>query len=126
MILQDGEPVAFASKALTETEHQWANIECEAYAVVFGCEQFCTYLYGRHFTVESDYKPLEQIIQKSLCDTPARLQQMMMQLQPYDFELKYRPGKEMTLRDALSRYHPQPGPEIALDIAIHHGHLRTQ
>ena len=51
---------------------------------------------------------------------------MMMQLQPYDFKLKYRPGKEMTLPDALSRYHPQPGPEIALDIAIHHVHLTTQ
>ena len=51
---------------------------------------------------------------------------MMMQLQPYDFALKYRLGKEMTLPDALSRYHPQPGPEIALDIAIHHVHLTTQ
>ena len=38
VILQDGEPVAFASKALTETECRWANIECETYAVVFGCE----------------------------------------------------------------------------------------
>ena len=32
----------------------------------------------------------------------------------------------MTLPDALSRYHPQPGPEIALDIAIHNAHLTTQ
>ena len=32
----------------------------------------------------------------------------------------------MTLPDALSIYHPQPGPEIALDIAIHHAHLTTQ
>ena len=76
--------------------------------------------------VESDHKPLEQIIQKSLCDTPARLQQMMMRLQPYNFKLKYRPGKEMTVPDVLSRYHPQPGPEIAVDIAIHHAHLTTQ
>ena len=32
----------------------------------------------------------------------------------------------MTLADALSRYHPQPAPEIPLDIAIHHTHLTTQ
>ena len=32
----------------------------------------------------------------------------------------------MTLPDALSRYHPQPGPEIALDIAMHHANLTTQ
>ena len=50
---------------------------------------------------------------------------MIMQLQPYDFKLKYRPGK-MTLLDVSSRYHPQPGPEIALDIGICHAHLTTQ
>ena len=125
-ILQDDEPVAYASKALTETERRWANIEREAYALVFGCERFHTYVYGRHFTIESDHKPLEQIIHKNLVDTPARLQHMIMQLQPYDFILKYRPGKEMTLADALSRYYPQPAPEIPLDIAIHHTHLTMQ
>ena len=51
---------------------------------------------------------------------------MIMRLQPYDFNLKYRLGKEMTLADALSRYHPQPAPKIPLDIAIHHAHLTTQ
>ena len=125
-ILQDDEPVAYASKALTETERCWANIEREAYALVFGCEQFHTYVCGRHFTIESDHKPLEQIIHKNLVDTPARLQHMIMQLQPYDFILKYRPGKEMTLADTLSRYYPQPAPDIPLDIAIHHTHLTMQ
>ena len=37
-ILQDDTPVAYASKALTDTECQWANIKCEAYALVFECE----------------------------------------------------------------------------------------
>ena len=32
----------------------------------------------------------------------------------------------MTLADAVSRYHPQPAPEIPLDIAIHHASLTTQ
>ena len=36
-IHQDDVPLAYASKALTDTEHQWASIECEAYALVFGC-----------------------------------------------------------------------------------------
>ena len=57
---------------------------------------------------------------------PARLQRMMMQLQAYDFELKFRLGKEMTLHDALSRYHPKLRPDIPLDIAIHHTQLTTQ
>ena len=93
---------------------------------MFRCEQFQTYVYGRHLTIESDHKPLEQIIHKNLADTPARLQQIMMCLQPYDFDLKYRPGREMILTNALSRYHPQPGSEIPLDITIHHAQLTTQ
>ena len=32
----------------------------------------------------------------------------------------------MIVADALSRYHSQPGPEIQLDIAIHHTQLTTQ
>ena len=77
-ILQDDQPVASASKALTDTERHWANIEREAYALLSGCEQFHTYIHSRHFTVESDHKPLEQIIHKNLVNTPARLQYMIM------------------------------------------------
>ena len=76
--------------------------------------------------IELDHKVLEQIIHKNLADTPARLQRTMMQLQSYDSELKFRPGKEMTLPNALSRHHPQPGPQIPLDIGIQHSHLTTQ
>ena len=90
-ILQDDAPVAYASKTLTYTECWWTNIECETYALVFGREQFHTYLYGRHFKIESDRKPPEQIIHKNLVDTLARLQRMMVQLKCYVFELKFRP-----------------------------------
>ena len=37
-ILQDDAPVAYASKALTGTEHQLVDIKHEACALVFGCE----------------------------------------------------------------------------------------
>ena len=43
-LLQDKKPIAFASKALTDTESRYANIERELLAVVYGCERFHTYL----------------------------------------------------------------------------------
>ena len=64
VVLQEGRPVAFASKALSDTETRYANIEREMLAVVFGCEKFRTYLFGRSFEVVSDHKPLEMIMQK--------------------------------------------------------------
>ena len=47
-IIQDGQPIAFVSKSLTDTETCYANIEQELLAIIFGCEKFHTYLYGRH------------------------------------------------------------------------------
>ena len=121
--LHDNKPVAFTSKALTEVECQYANIEHEMLAVVFGAEQFRTSVYGRPFTIESDHRPLESITKKSLADTPSQLQHMLLCLQGYDYVLCFHPGKEMGLPDTLSCFKPKPGPDIALDIAVHHAHL---
>lgn len=72
-------------------------------AIVFGCEKFHEYLYGRKVHVESDHKPLEIIFKKSLLSAPTRLQRILMRLQKYSLEVKYKPGKEMHIADALSR-----------------------
>ena len=59
-LLQNGQPVAFASRTLTPTEQRYAQIEKECLAIVFGCDKFDQYLHGRDFiTVHSDHKPLE-------------------------------------------------------------------
>ena len=120
-LLQDGKPVAFASKASTPTEQRYANIERELLAVVFGCTRFHTYVSGSKFTVETDHKPLESIQYKNLAETPPRLQRMMLRLQPYDLHIVYRPGTTMLLADALSRLNPVPGQtlEVQLDETIH-------
>ena len=88
-LLQEGEPIAYASKSLTDTETRYANIERKLLAIVFACQQFNTYVLGRPFTVESDLKPLEMIHQKSLASAPLRLQRMLLQLQRYDVTIKY-------------------------------------
>ena len=119
-LLQNGKPIAFASKALTETEHQYMNIKREMLAAVFGAERFHTYVYGWSFKIESDHKLLESISKKNLADTPAWLQCMMLCLQGYDFTICYCPGKEMVIPDTLSQFSPRPGPDLPLDIAIYH------
>ena len=73
-LLQEGQPIAFASKSLTDTETRYTNIERELLAIVFTCQWFSTYVLGRPFTLESDHKPLEMIDQKSLASAPPRLQ----------------------------------------------------
>jgi hypothetical protein len=111
--------IAFASKSLTETEKKYANIEREMLAVVFGVEKFHTYIYGAHFTVESDHKPLESIHLKNPSQAPPRLQRMLLRLQHYDFAICYRKGSEIKVADFLSRCSPRPAPEIELEQTIH-------
>ena len=56
-LLQDGHPVAYASRSLSSAEVNYAQIEKELVAVVFGCEKFHCYVYGNHIDVDSDHKP---------------------------------------------------------------------
>ena len=78
VLLQDGHPVAYGSRALTETQKRYAQIEREMLALVYGCEKFHHDIYGRSVTEETDQKPLVAIYNKPLyCATP-RLQRMLM------------------------------------------------
>jgi transposase InsO family protein len=103
-LLQNGQPVAYASRALTSAETRYAQIEKELLAIVFACERFETYIYGRDLvTIETDHKPLETIVLKPLHSAPQRLQRMLLRLQKYSLQLKYKKGKDMFLADTLSR-----------------------
>ena len=102
-LIQDQGPVAYASKALNETQQRWAQIEKELFAIVFGCRRFHQHIYGKRVIIETDHKPLQYIFNKPLAQAPSRLQKMLLQLQAYDIEIRYKKGTEMYLADALSR-----------------------
>ena len=55
---------------------------------------------------------------KNLANAPPRLQRMLLELQRYDVTIKYRPGKEMQLADALSRCPARASQEIKLDMRV--------
>ena len=103
-LLQNGQPVAFASRTLSLTEQRYAQIEKECLAIVFGCQKFSQYISRREkVTVESDHKPLQSIFKKSLLQAPMRLQRMMLRLQRYNLDVVYKPGSQMFVADHLSR-----------------------
>ena len=58
-IMQEGQPVAFSSRALSNTEKNYAQIEKELLSIVHGCTRFDQYAYGREVTIQTDHKPLE-------------------------------------------------------------------
>lgn len=102
-IMQEGHPIAYASRSLNRTEQNYAQIEKEMAAIVFGATKFHDYIYGRPVTVESDHKPLESIMKKPICAVPPRIQRMLFKVQKYDMKVQFKPGKEMYIADTLSR-----------------------
>ena len=106
--MQNGQPVAYASRALTATETRYAQIEKEMLAIVFACVHFHAYIYGRPtVNVETDHKLYEIITLKPLHMAPQRLQRMLLKLQDYNLKVSYKQGPQMYLADTLSRAYPK-------------------
>ena len=95
------------SRALTSAERNYAQIEKELLAIVFATKRFHQYTYGRSVIVESDHKPLEAILAKPLVSAPKRLQKMILRLQRYDLDVRYKKGRELYIADTLSRHYPK-------------------
>lgn len=77
-------------------------MEKELLAIVYGCEKFHQYVYGREITIDSDHKPLESIFKKPLHQASVRLQRMLLRLQRYNLKVMYKPVKELYIADSLS------------------------
>ncbi len=102
-MLQENQPVAYASRALTDPETRWSQIEKELLAICFAAEQFKHYIYNCEVEVESDHSPLQQIHTKSIHKASPRLQLMLLKLLRYNLHIKYVKGSKMYIADTLSR-----------------------
>ena len=81
LLLQDGFPIAYASRSITATQVRDAKISCE---------RFHPYIYDKTVEVHSHYKPFEYILKNHLATAPAILQRMPLRLQKYDNNLVYK------------------------------------
>ena len=94
-----------ASKALDNTQSNYAVIEKEMLAICFGCHKFHDYIFGKHVKIETDHKPLIGILNKPIHKLSARMQRMRMRLQNYNITVTHIKGSNMFFADTLSRAH---------------------
>lgn len=108
-LLQQGRPVHYASRSMTSTEKNCAQIEKELLAICYACQKFHQYVYGKSVNVQTDHRPLEAVFRKPRGSATPRLQRMLLRLQRYELEVTYVPGKYLYVADTLSRaYLPHP------------------
>ena len=106
VLLQESKPVMYVSRALTETEQRYSNIERELLAIVFALERLNHYTFGRTIAVQSDHQPSQSIWKKSIVSASPRLQRLLLRLAHYDINKEFLWGKENVIADALSRVCP--------------------
>ncbi|KAJ1134269.1 hypothetical protein NDU88_000722 [Pleurodeles waltl] len=96
------QPVAFISRRLTPREKRWSAIEREAFAVVWALKKLRPYLFGTHFIVQTDHKPLLWL--KQMKGENPKLLRWSISLQGMDYTVEHRPGSTHSNADGLSRY----------------------
>lgn len=97
-------PVVFISRSLSEAEKHYAQIEKEALAATWACEQLSSYLLGLKFRLETDHKPLLSLLStKALEELPPRILRFRLRLMKFTFDIVHVPGKQMITSDTLSR-----------------------
>ena len=99
-------PIAFASRTLSACEKNYSQVEKEALSLIFGIRKFHKYVYGRHFTLMTDHRPLTALFGPKSGVPPlaaGRLQRWALLLSSYDYAIEFRPTKAHANADGLSR-----------------------
>ena len=92
--------IAYASRSLTDVEKRYSTTEKEALAIVYATDKFRLYLFGHHFTLYTDHRPVQLIFGNPMSRPPARIELWQLRLQEFSFDIHYLQNHA----DYLSRY----------------------
>ena len=99
--------VMYVSRALTNTESKYSQVEREGLAVVWAVERLHFYLYGINFTIVTDNKAIQYIFNNSQSKPKARIERWCLRLSPYSFDIVHKPGVS-NIADYFSRNPSEP------------------
>ena len=88
VLLQEGQPVVYASRVLTDTECRYSNTERELLGVVFGLKRLHHYTFGKSITVETDHQLLTSIWKKTIATSSPRPKRLLLRLVQYDVHIE--------------------------------------
>ena len=121
----DRKIVAFVSRSLSSVEQRYSQTEREALAIVWAVERLHLYLCGGHFTLLTDCKPIELILNNPRSKPPARIERWNLRLQEYDFTVVHTKGSNNP-SDFLSRHPSQETCQLQEKIATRYVNFISQ
>jgi hypothetical protein len=116
VLMQDGHPLAFLSKALKGQALHLSTYEKELLSLVTAVQHWRPYLLGRTFTVRTDHQALCHLLDQRVGTVSQ--QRWVSKLFGYDFVIEYKRGRDNTATDALSRLADSTGPSEPMSLSI--------
>ena len=101
VLLQNGHPITFLSKALSWPHRSLSIYEKEFLALIMAVERWRPYLQLQEFIIKTDHKSLSYLSEQNLHSEMQR--KAMTRLMGLKFKIIYRQGKENIVADSLSR-----------------------
>jgi hypothetical protein len=95
------QPCAYKSRKMNDHEKNYAVHEQELLSIMDALREWRPYLLGNKFIIITDHRSLQYLSTQDKLS--ARQTRWSEYLQQFDFEIKYRPGKDNTVADGLSR-----------------------
>ena len=98
--MQEGWPLAFTSKQLSERNLGKSIYEKEMLAILHAVDLWRPYLLGQRFQIKIDHQSLKYFLEKRISSQEE--QKWVTKIFGYDYEIIYKKGKDNVVADALS------------------------
>ena len=111
-------PIGFSSRTLSGAERKYSQIEKKGLTCVFGVTRFRSYLYGHHFSLITDHKPLQSLLSADKAvpvQASGRIQRWAITLASFEYTLEFCSTFQQSNADALSRL---PLPEKHIEVPV--------
>ena len=103
--------IAYNSMTFSKPQKQYSTIDRELAAIRWGVKVFRPFLYGVHFVLYTDHRPL--VFMRNMSSENSRIARTLQELSEFDFELRYCRGEDNAAADALSRMSRQEDPLVS-------------
>jgi hypothetical protein len=116
VLMQEGRPLAFTNKQLSERNLGKPIYEKEMLAILHAIDLWCPYLLGQCFQIKTDHQSLKYFLEQRI-SSPEQ-QKWVTKIFGYDYEIIYKKGKDNVVVDALSQKYEEEGSLFSLSFIV--------
>jgi hypothetical protein len=116
ILMQEGQPLAFTSKKLSERNMGKSIYEKEMLVILHVVDLWRPYLLGKHFQIKTDHQSLKYFLEQRISSPEQQI--WVTKLFGCDYEIIYKKGKDNVVVDALSRKYDDEGSTFSLSFIV--------